>query len=260
MRFGKLKNVFILTGSAVLVGVVSFVITVSVFSKADKYYSEIANNEKKNVEYLADVSSVRTNPDALEEEKVVVLNDKVDLVVKDENVEEKSIVKIEEVEEIQNDDYGFEDEVETTTVSIEPVQESVNFMWPIDGEVGLDFADDRLVYSKTLEEWITHLGIDVAGDVAMPVKVSADGVIVAKKVDPRFGNTIIVEHEADFKTIYSNLSTLDLVEINQKVIQGDIISGVGEGYGFETLEGSHIHFEIIKNGEYVNPIDYFAKQ
>ena len=178
-----------------------------------------------------------------------------------EFVKDDEEVKLDDepVEVAVKEDIPEEDFAQVTTVSAEPVKEEITFVRPIDGEIILDFAIDRLVYSETLKEWITHTGIDLYGDVAMPVKVSAGGKVVAKKVDPRYGNTIIVEHDSDMKTIYSNLSTLDLVEVGQELEQGNIISGVGEGYGFEVEEGPHIHFELMIGGEYVNPIDYFVE-
>ena len=87
----------------------------------------------------------------------------------------------------------------------------------------------------------------------MPVKASADGRIKDKKVDPRYGITIIIEHDDGYKTVYSNLSTLDLVEVGQEVKQGEIISGVGRGYGFESEEGEHVHYEIWENDSSLNP-------
>ena len=90
----------------------------------------------------------------------------------------------------------------------------------------------------------------------MPVKASADGIIKDKKVDPRYGNTIIIEHDDGYKTVYSNLSTLDLVEVGQEVKQGEIISGVGRGYGFEVEEGEHVHYEIWRDSVNVDPMEF----
>ncbi len=126
-------------------------------------------------------------------------------------------------------------------------------MFPISGDIVLEFAKDKLVYSETLDEWIVHDGIDILGEESEPVKVVEDGIVESVKMDPRYGNTIIVNHGNNTKTVYSNLSTLELVFVGKEVKRGDIISGVGKGFGFESKEGSHVHFEIIKDGECVDP-------
>lgn len=131
-----------------------------------------------------------------------------------------------------------------------------DFEYPISGEILMEYAKDRLVYSETLEEWITHSGIDIGSDVASPVKASEDGVVESLKMDPRYGNMIIIKHENGFKTVYSNLSTLDMVTTGKIVKKGDIISGVGDGFGFETREGPHVHFEIIDNNG--NSIEFMS--
>ena len=72
-------------------------------------------------------------------------------------------------------------------------------------------------------------------------------------MDPRYGNTIIIKHDDEYKSVYSNLSTTDLVYVGKKVEKGEIISGIGKGFGFESKEEPHVHLTIIKNGESVNP-------
>lgn len=133
------------------------------------------------------------------------------------------------------------------------------FSMPVIGEVTFNFAQDRLVYSKTLEEWRTHSGIDLASDRGTPVKIVADGVISEVKSDPRWGITIIVEHKNGLKTVYSNLASDEMVSPNQKVVQGEIIGCVGDTAVFESVEQSHLHFEVWKNNEPVDPGSYLPK-
>ena len=74
---------------------------------------------------------------------------------------------------------------------------------PISGEIGLSYATEKLIYSNTLEEWITHNGIDILGEEAEPVKAIEAGTIESVKMDPRYGNTIIIKHNDEYKSIYS---------------------------------------------------------
>lgn len=136
--------------------------------------------------------------------------------------------------------------------------EAVNqkFIMPVFGENTLSFAKDKLVYSKTLEEWRTHSGIDIAADRGTVVKAAADGVISEIKSDPRLGFTVLIEHPNGLKTVYANLASDDAVSTNQKVKQGEAIGCIGNTANFESAERSHLHFEVLRNDEPIDPTVY----
>ncbi|NJD03448.1 MAG: M23 family peptidase [Ruminiclostridium sp.] len=135
-----------------------------------------------------------------------------------------------------------------------------NFSMPVFGEVTFEFAKDKLLYSKTLEEWRTHDGLDIAADRGTPVKAVADGVVSEIKNDPRFGVVIVIDHKDGVKTVYSNLASDDMVTPNQKVMQGDIIGSVGNTAAFESAEQSHLHFEVLVDNVSVDPVAYLPQE
>ncbi len=130
---------------------------------------------------------------------------------------------------------------------------------PVSGEVTFEYAKDKLVYSKTLEEWRTHEGIDLAADRGTPVKAAADGVVTDIKNDPRFGIVVVIDHSNGLKSVYSNLASEDMVTVNQKIKQGDIIGSVGNTASFESAEQPHLHFEVLKDNVNVDPASYLPK-
>ncbi|HHW47938.1 MAG TPA: M23 family metallopeptidase [Clostridiaceae bacterium] len=130
------------------------------------------------------------------------------------------------------------------------------FIMPVIGEITFDYARDKLVYSKTLEEWRTHDGIDIAAALGTPVKAVADGVVSEIKKDPRYGYTIIIDHQNGLKTVYANLASDEMVTPNQKVKQEEIIGSVGDTALFESAEQSHLHFEVLKDNVLVDPKAY----
>lgn len=134
-----------------------------------------------------------------------------------------------------------------------------NFVMPVSGEVTFEYAKDKLVYSKTLEEWRTHEGLDLAADRGTPVKAVADGVVTDIKNDPRFGIVVVIDHKNGLKSVYSNLASEDMVTVNQKIKQGDIIGSVGNSAAFESAEQSHLHFEVLKDNVSVDPASYLPK-
>ena len=90
-------------------------------------------------------------------------------------------------------------------VSKEKEEKEVDFAMPVEGEIVKGFAKDSLVYSETLQEWVVHQAIDIKANSRDVVKAAAEGTIIAIKSDPRYGLTVIIEHEGGFKTVYSNL-------------------------------------------------------
>lgn len=145
---------------------------------------------------------------------------------------------------------------DNTTQSTTKETKEVSFTKPVEGDVIREFAKDNLVYSETLQEWVTHLGIDIKANKTTVVKASADGTIRSIKNDPRYGLTIIIDHNDGYQTIYSNLLTTEFVVEGEKVKQGQSIGTVGNTAVFEISDESHLHFEILKDSEQLDPNIY----
>ena len=129
----------------------------------------------------------------------------------------------------------------------------IKFTAPVKGEVLREFAKDSLVYSDTLEEWITHTGVDIKADKTTVVKAAAKGKVESIKNDPRYGLTVIVNHDGGYKTVYANLLTAEYVVEGEELEEGQTIGTVGNSASFEVADDYHLHFELIKDGEYLNP-------
>ena len=135
-------------------------------------------------------------------------------------------------------------------------EENEQFIMPVEGEISSGYSIDNLQYSNTLQEWITHRGIDIKADKTTVVKASKSGTVKYIKEDPRYGLSITIEHSDGFQTVYSSLLSSEFVKEGDKVEQGQSIGTVGNSAVFESADGSHLHFEILKDGEYVNPDIY----
>mgnify|MGYP001126123148 CR=1 FL=1 len=99
-----------------------------------------------------------------------------------------------------------------------------------------------------------HLGIDFKAPIGTPVLATADGeVIVSKSNRTGYGKHIIIQHDEEFKTLYSHLSELK-VEVGDKIKIGDVIGLVGST---GTSTRPHLHYEVIKDGKKVDPEEYF---
>lgn len=148
--------------------------------------------------------------------------------------------------------------VKTNTKDTQPkeTKKELSFIKPVDGEVVREFAQDNLVYSETLKEWTTHAGMDIKADKTTVVKAAEAGTVKSIKNDPRYGLTIVIEHDDNFQSVYSNLLTSEFVVEGEKVEKGQSIGTVGNTAVFEIADESHLHFEIWKDSLPVDPSIY----
>jgi murein DD-endopeptidase MepM/ murein hydrolase activator NlpD len=102
--------------------------------------------------------------------------------------------------------------------------------------------------------YVMHEGLDISGPIGTPIKSSADGVISFVGFKDSFGKVVMIDHPASgFKTIFAHLNKAAVVE-GQAVKRGDIIGYLGNS-GRST--GPHLHYEVHKYRDLVNPMELF---
>jgi len=261
----KQKNMNILYISGIIIGIaiIAFVITFIVYGNK---LNDEAQNSMLSSEKIADlVPSIEENSEeaslelgkTIEESKEemekevttpepVVINNKVN-ATSGENEFKKEDMENKKEETIKTE----EKVIEETEQIKEPVFEK-----PVEGEIIKKFAKDTLVYSETLDEWIVHNGIDIKADKTTVVKSAEAGTIKAIKNDPRYGLTVVIQHEMDYITVYSNLLTSEFIVEGEKVEKGQPIGTVGNTGAFEIADEPHLHFELQKAGEAIDPCNF----
>ena len=140
--------------------------------------------------------------------------------------------------------------------NIVETKKEINFIKPTDGDIICEYAKDNLIYSETLKEWITHTAIDIKADKTSVIKAAADGIVKSIINDPRYGLTVVIEHDDGYETVYANLLTAEFVVAGEEVTQGQTIGTAGNTASFESSMECHLHFEITKDGEYLDPAIY----
>ena len=99
-----------------------------------------------------------------------------------------------------------------------------------------------------------HKGVDLAAPYGSAILASASGVVTTSTYSKSAGNYIVLAHGNGTSTVYMHASAL-LVSVGATVEQGEVIAKVGStGYS----SGNHLHFGVIKNGSYVNPLNYIS--
>ena len=189
-----------------------------------------------NTQNISEIETKDTNNNKISEENSNNTKD----IEKKENVESQT-ANIAKVKESKIEENKQEEEKTTECVK------ELSFQMPVDGEICKEYAKDNLVYSATLDEWTTHLGIDIKAEKTTVVKAAEEGTVKSIKNDPRYGLTIVIEHANNFQTVYSNLLTSEFVVEGEKVEKGQSIGTVGNTGVFEIADEPHLHFEILKD-------------
>lgn len=108
-------------------------------------------------------------------------------------------------------------------------------------------------YHPILKVLRPHTGIDISAAKGTPVHATADGVVSRQEPGSGYGIVIVLNHGYSYQTVYAHLSK-KLVKPGEKVVRGQVIGYVGNT-GLSL--GAHLHYEVIKNGQHVNPVHYF---
>lgn len=120
------------------------------------------------------------------------------------------------------------------------------FTWPLDGRITSYFG---------ARESGNHSGIDIAGNYGDPIRAARSGQVVYTGWRPYYGNTVVLDHGEGQETWYGHTENI-LVSAGDFVARGESIALVGSS-GRST--GPHLHFEIRKNNQVVDPIHYLNK-
>ncbi len=170
------------------------------------------------------------------------------VIIPDETKAPETIVI---TDEPANEDIPTEDE---------PVSTPKIFVMPTDGSVIKSFSDDLPVYSATMNDYRVHTGVDIYAEPGMPVYSFTDGVVSKIYNDPLMGMTVKVDHGDRLVSYYQNLNEqlAEGIKEGAKVDAGRALGCVGETTLVELSDAPHLHFEVRKDGEAVDPCEYLS--
>lgn len=102
--------------------------------------------------------------------------------------------------------------------------------------------------------WKQHTGMDFSAEKGTEIYATGDGVVVAAIKDRRgYGNHIVIDHGYGYQTLYGHMQKFNIRQ-GQHVKRGEVIGYVGNT---GTSSGPHLHYEVIRNGEKINPVNFY---
>lgn len=142
-------------------------------------------------------------------------------------------------------------EITPETVSDEPIAK-YQVIWPYNGEITSQFGERE---SEDVRVAGNHTGIDIAGNEGDKIISAITGTVTLVSEEGNLGKHIKIENN-ELATVYAHCSNIYVSE-GQQIEQGQEIGEVGST-GNST--GNHLHFEVIKSGEYINPLNIIEEK
>ena len=180
-----------------------------------------------------------------------------------QNVEKETVVEP-EIEEVSEE---IPEEVVQNAKKEEPVETSKSLnslhfemgeglVWPLEGDVLLNYSMDATTYFPTLDQYRYNPAIVISGDVNDTVLVVAKGQITDITTNEVTGCTVTEDLGDGYTAIYGQLKEVNF-EVGDMVSAGQVIGYVNEPTKYYSVEGSNLYFAMEKDGEPINPMEYF---
>lgn len=131
------------------------------------------------------------------------------------------------------------------------------FTWPVKGEVLAPFSVETLAFDATMGDWRIHPGVDLVAAVGTQVLAPAGGTVQAVFDDDLMGRTVVIDHGDGLQSALSNLSAETTVAAGEEVSTGTVIGVVGATAIAESAMDAHLHVEMTKDGDCVDPVAYY---
>ena len=225
-----------------IIGVSAWVILAGTGTNVDNHSATEVMQQKKD-----NIAAVTTAPEAPERPELSQNTDNSHA----ELVESAEL----ETGNVQNPEPEAETAVWEEAAPVSEVQAPL-FIWPVNGDIEIPYSVDALIYNRTMRDWRTHDGIDVAAELGTQVMAVCSGTVENIYADDLYGTTVVIAHNDGLRSIYSNLAEMPTVSIGDGVATGEIIGAIGDTALAETGEVTHLHLSMTLDGTSVNPADY----
>ncbi len=132
---------------------------------------------------------------------------------------------------------------------------SVSLAWPLNGDIIIPYSMDTTVYFSTLKTYKCNPGMLISGSQGTRVVSAYDGVVESIVEDKEHGSVVTVNMGNGYVASYGQLMNISVAE-GDEVVLGQALGEIAPVTSYYTEEGTHLYFEMTKDGEPVNPIIY----
>ena len=258
-EMGEIKYLDVLLNSENISDFLSRYYLISEISEADVRLLKEVEQTKKQTESLT--QSLTEKKNELEENKKQCEKDKVSLsnmeILKKNKVAALNTQELElyaKIEEYQTQIKSIEQEIKKLALAnIGDKYIGGEMAWPVPGYNSITSPFGMRTHPIT-GIYKLHTGVDIGAPIGANFIATNDGVVIKAERNGAYGNMVMINHGGGIVTLYAHGSEI-LVNVGDIVTQGTSVLKVGST-GYST--GPHAHFEVIINGEYVDPLEYIT--
>lgn len=133
--------------------------------------------------------------------------------------------------------------------------EDKGLLWPITGNVIMNYSMDSTIYFQTLAQYKCNPALIIAGDVGTDVFCAADGIVTDITENEETGFTVTTNVGDGYYIVYGQLNEKDLtVEVGDSIAEGNVIGTIAEPTKYYVVEGSNLYFQVLEGDDTVNPM------
>lgn len=126
-------------------------------------------------------------------------------------------------------------------------------IWPISGNVIMNYSMDRTVYFATLMQYKCNPAIIIDAEIGAEVMAAADGVVTKIANNEETGLTVTMEIGNGYSLVYGQLENVNF-DVGDFVSQGEAIGTIAKPTKYYSVEGSNLYFQVLEDGKTINPM------
>lgn len=127
--------------------------------------------------------------------------------------------------------------------------------WPASGAVIMGYSMDQTVFFQTLEQYKYNPAMIIGGEVGETITASAAGIVTNIEETAQTGTTVSLDMGNGYTAVYGQLTDVPL-STGDYVNTGEMIGNLSEPTKYYSVEGPNLYFEILKDGEPVDPMNF----
>lgn len=126
-------------------------------------------------------------------------------------------------------------------------------LWPVKGNVLMNYSMDRVIYFETLEQFKCNPAIIIDAKVGTEVLSAAKSIITSIEENAETGITVTASIGNGYSLVYGQLNDVK-AEVGDTLDEGEVIGTIAEPTKYYSLEGSNLYFQVLKEEETINPM------
>ena len=133
--------------------------------------------------------------------------------------------------------------------------EDSTLAWPASGAVIMSYSMDQTVFFQTLEQYKYNPAMIISGEAGETIGASAAGIVTNIEETAQTGTTVTLDMGNGYSAVYGQLSDVP-VAVGDYVGAGESLGTLSEPTKYYSVEGPNLYFEVLKDGEPVDPMNF----